>query len=96
MHCRGRPPISSLSSPNWNRVQTYSLQRVDMPYGRVTVLGTGLPCPPCNIRAAVRALQWDVVGNQCDRLRSVRTDERVYVRTVGNGILGDLGSLTMG
>jgi len=42
-------PISSLSSPNWNRVQTYSLQRVDMPYGQVTVLGTGLPCPPCNI-----------------------------------------------
>ena len=32
-------PISSLSSPNWNRVQTYSLQRVDMPEGRVTVLG---------------------------------------------------------
>ncbi|MGA2932614.1 MAG: DUF4331 domain-containing protein [Acidimicrobiales bacterium] len=42
-------PISSLSSPNWNRVQTYSLQRVDMPYGRVTVLGADLPCPPCNI-----------------------------------------------
>ena len=42
-------PISSLSSPNWNRVQTYSLQRVDLPEGRVTVLGTNLPCPPCNI-----------------------------------------------
>ena len=32
-------PITSLGSPNWNRVQTYSLQRVDMPEGRVTVLG---------------------------------------------------------
>src|SRR5271165_2006215 len=42
-------PITNLGSPNWNRVQTYSLQRVDMPYGRVTVLGTGLPCPPCNV-----------------------------------------------
>jgi Domain of unknown function (DUF4331) len=42
-------PITSLSSPNWNRVQTYSLQRVDIPYGQATVLGTNLPCPPCNI-----------------------------------------------
>jgi hypothetical protein len=42
-------PITSLSSPNWNRVQTYSLQRVDMPSGQVTVLGNGLPCPPCNV-----------------------------------------------
>jgi hypothetical protein len=42
-------PIKSLSSPNWNRVQTYSLQRVDMPEQRVTVLGTNLPCPPCNV-----------------------------------------------
>ncbi len=42
-------PITSLSSPNWNRVQTYSLQRVDLPEQRVTVLGTNLPCPPCNI-----------------------------------------------
>ena len=42
-------PITSLSSPNWNRAQTYSLQRVDMPEQRVTVLGTNLPCPPCNV-----------------------------------------------
>ena len=42
-------PITSLSSPNWNRVQTYSLQRIDLPEWRVTELGTNLPCPPCNI-----------------------------------------------
>lgn len=42
-------PITSLSSSNWNRVQTYSLQRVDMPSGHVTPLGTNLPCPPCNV-----------------------------------------------
>ena len=39
-------PITSLNSPNWNRVQTYSLQRVDMPQQRVTVLGTGLLVRP--------------------------------------------------
>ena len=42
-------PIQSLASPNWNRVQTYDLQRVDYPSGHVTVLGTNLPCPPCNV-----------------------------------------------
>jgi Domain of unknown function (DUF4331) len=36
-------PIESLSSPNWNRVQTYS---VSGPSGR---MGSGLACPPCNI-----------------------------------------------
>jgi uncharacterized protein DUF4331 len=42
-------PITSLSSPNWNRVQTYSLQMIDVRHRRATLLGTGLPCPPCNI-----------------------------------------------
>ena len=36
-------PIESLSSPNWNRVQTYSVSV----NGRS--LGSGLACPPCNI-----------------------------------------------
>jgi hypothetical protein len=42
-------PIESLTSSNWNRVQTYSVTRVDLPSGQATVLGTDLPCPPCNI-----------------------------------------------
>ena len=36
-------PIESLSSPNWNRVQTYSVS------GPSGTLGSGLACPPCNI-----------------------------------------------
>ncbi|HEX4834033.1 MAG TPA: DUF4331 domain-containing protein [Trebonia sp.] len=40
-------PIQSLSSPNWNRRQSYSVTRVT---GRKSdVLGHGLACPPCNI-----------------------------------------------
>jgi hypothetical protein len=42
-------PITSLASPNWNRVQTYSLRRIDLPNWQVTTLGTNLPCPPCNV-----------------------------------------------
>src|SRR5580704_11829288 len=40
-------PISSLTDPNWNRRQTYTLTRVDSNESRV--IATGLPCPPCNI-----------------------------------------------
>ena len=42
-------PITSLNSPNWNRVQTHSLQRIDVREQRFTVLGSNLPCPPCNV-----------------------------------------------
>lgn len=51
-------PITSLAPPsptsNWNRQQTYTLTRVDMPWNRwknkgEVVLGTGLLSPPCNI-----------------------------------------------
>ena len=43
-------PIKSLSDSAWNRVQTYTVTRTDGPgASRSAVLGTGLPCPPCNI-----------------------------------------------
>ncbi len=41
-------PITSLSSPSWNRRQTYSVTRVDE-HGSSNLLGDGIPCPPCNI-----------------------------------------------
>ena len=40
-------PITSLSSPNWNRRQTYRVTQVKS--GKTTVLASGLSCPPCNI-----------------------------------------------
>lgn len=40
-------PIGSLSDPNWNRVQTYSVTLVQD--GHETVLGEDLPTPPDNI-----------------------------------------------
>jgi hypothetical protein len=54
-------PITSLSSPNWNKRQFYSVTRVEgddtTAYGtahhdgrlKARVLGHGLACPPCNI-----------------------------------------------
>jgi hypothetical protein len=40
-------PIESLGSSNWNRVQTYDVGVVKG--GSFSGLGSGLPCPPCNI-----------------------------------------------
>jgi hypothetical protein len=40
-------PIGSLTDPNWNRRQVYSVTKVT-PAGS-TLLALGLPCPPCNI-----------------------------------------------
>src|SRR5579863_856866 len=40
-------PISSLTDPNWNRIQTYDVTVTSR--GHTTTLGSNLPCPPCNI-----------------------------------------------
>ena len=40
-------PISSLSDPNWNSKQFYSVTRMDKNGSRL--LGSNLPCPPCNV-----------------------------------------------
>ncbi len=63
--------ITSLSSPNWNRPQFYSVTRLD-DAGHSTVLGSNLACPPCNIgplstpnygelaQEAVHSLPWGI------------------------------------
>ena len=43
-------PIDSISSPNWNRRQFYTVTRVKGE--KRTVLGRHLACPPCNIGPA--------------------------------------------
>jgi hypothetical protein len=43
-------PVTSLSSPNWNSKQFYSVTRKD--HFGTHVLGRGLPCPPCNVGVA--------------------------------------------
>ena len=42
-------PIDTLSDPDWNRPQFYSLTRVNLKTGNSTVLGRKLPTPPVNI-----------------------------------------------
>jgi len=44
--------ITSLSDPDWNRRQSFSVTRLDLTGNRTTrrtVLASGLSCPPCNV-----------------------------------------------
>ena len=47
------------------------------------------------VRAARRPLQRDVVGDQGDRVRLIRADERVHVGAVGHRVLGDFRCLAV-
>ena len=42
-------PITALDSPNWNRVQTYSVTMIREDDDEAVVLGRDLACPPVNI-----------------------------------------------
>jgi hypothetical protein len=42
-------PITSLDSANWNNRQFYTVHMAKSKGGTGKVLGTNLPCPPCNI-----------------------------------------------
>jgi hypothetical protein len=89
-------PITSLNSQNWNRVQRYNLQMVDVDSGSVTELGTHLPCPPCNVGPlstpnypALAAAAINSVGNNVKVFAGQRA-EGFYVDL---GAVFDLGNL---
>lgn len=75
-------PITSLASPNWNRVQTYSLRRIDVPNWQVTTLGTNLPCPPCNV-GPLSTPNYATLANEA-------------ITHVGNGVLSFAGQRAEG
>jgi hypothetical protein len=79
---------------NWNRVQTYKVTKTGAD-GTTTVLGNGLPCPPCNIgplstpdysslsAPAVRTLHDQTTGNKV----------KVFAGQRGEGFYVDLGAI---
>ena len=48
------------------------------------------------VRPAVGILQWDVVGQDRDRIGCVRADERVQVRAVSGRVFGNCGCFLVG
>ena len=98
-------PIGSLTDPNWNRRQTYTLTQVTHPAGggrsRSTVLGKGLTTPPVNVgprstpnypalaAAAVHTLSHPTTGQTV----KVFAGQRADAFFVDLGSVFDLGTL---
>jgi hypothetical protein len=83
-------PIESLNSPNWNRVQTYS---VSVNGGS---LGSGLACPPCNIGPLSTPDYAGLAGAAVHSLGggiSVFAGQRAEAFYVDLGAIFDLGNL---
>lgn len=81
-------PITSLTSPSWNRRQTYSVTRVDRFGSRV--LGSGIPCPPCNIGPLSTP---DFEGLVSDAVTELTPGTTVLAGQRAEGFYVDLGAV---
>jgi hypothetical protein len=81
-------PIGSLTDPNWNRRQTYTVSRVDSG-GHEQLIGKG-SCPPCNI--GVRSTPTYVtLANAA--VTTLATGEKVFAGQRSDAFWVDLGSV---
>jgi hypothetical protein len=80
--------ILSLTDSHWNRRQTYSVTRVKS--GQRQVLGTSLPCPPCNIGPLSTPNYADLAAAAVNPLPGGRT---VFAGQRLEGFYVDLGSI---
>jgi len=82
-------PITSLTSPNWNRRQTYSVTRFD-DRGRHR-LGEGLICPPCNIGPLSTPHYATALAERA--VHKLSDGSRVFAGQRAEGFYVDLGSI---
>ena len=81
-------PINSISSPNWNRRQFYSVTRVES--SKRTVLGSHLACPPCNIGPASTP-SYDTLAAQA--VHQIGAGHTVFAGQRLEGFYVDLGAV---
>jgi hypothetical protein len=81
-------PITSLQSPSWNRRQTYSVTRVDRTGSHV--LGSDIPCPPCNIGPLSTP---NYVGLADEAITTLAPGTKVYAGQRAEGFYVDLGAI---
>ncbi|HXL94876.1 MAG TPA: DUF4331 domain-containing protein [Streptosporangiaceae bacterium] len=87
-------PITSLSSTNWNRRQTFSVTQVTD--GKSRSLGSDLSCPPCNIGPLSTPNYADLAASAVHWLSgavSVFAGQRADAFYVDLGAIFDLGDL---
>jgi hypothetical protein len=80
--------IASLTSPNWNRVQTYSVTRVRQ--GHSEVLGSDLLCPPVNIGPRSTPNYAALAGAA---VHTLSDGSKVFAGQRREGFFVDLGSI---
>jgi hypothetical protein len=85
-------PIQSLTDPNWNRRQMYTVTRVDTDGDdqRSTVLGTELACPPCNI-GPLSTPDYNALAQAA--VHTLDNDVKVFAGQRAEGFYVDLGAI---
>jgi Domain of unknown function (DUF4331) len=81
-------PIGSISDPNWNRKQFYSVTRITR--GQRQVLATNLACPPCNV-GVLSTPNYDTLAAQA--VHSIGGGRTVFAGQRLEGFYVDLGSI---
>jgi Domain of unknown function (DUF4331) len=81
-------PIDSLTDPNWNKRQLYSVTRVKN--GRETVLAENLASPPCNI-GPFSTPKYDALAEEA--VHVLPSGEMVFAGQRAEGFYVDLGSV---
>ena len=83
-------PIGSLTDPNWNLRQVYTLTKVTQNGANRRVLARDLPCPP--VRIGPRSTP-DYEALAADAIHTLSTGERVFAGQRDEGFFVDLGSI---
>src|SRR5262249_48657058 len=82
-------PIGSLDDPNWNSRQFYTVTKVDA-WGRKTVIGRNLSCPPDNIGPLSTP---DYASLAKAAVHTLSDGSRVFAGQRADGFYVDLGSI---
>jgi Domain of unknown function (DUF4331) len=81
-------PITSLSDTTWNRKQTYDVTKVQ--WGKSTVVGSSLPCPPCNI-GPLSTPNYSSLADAA--VQTLATGEKVFAGQRADAFFVDLGAV---
>jgi hypothetical protein len=81
--------ITTIDSANWNLKQFYTVTRVDVG-GDTTVLGTNLPCPPCNIGPRSTPNYHSLASAA---VQTLKHGETVFAGQRAEGFYVDLGAI---
>src|SRR5262245_3125651 len=81
-------PIGSLTDPNWNSRQFYSVTRMQGDVG--AVIGENLPCPPCNIGPRSTPGYASLASAA---IRTLPSGEKVFAGQRNDGFYVDLGAI---